>query len=74
MQADGGADASIIRSWGEMVPEGAPVIKSGVDDPRPDAGNCRGENMVDSDSSPKGCEGGRSKKSDISDGSGRSII
>ena len=29
-QADGGADASIIKSLGEMVPEGAPAIESGV--------------------------------------------
>ena len=29
-QVDGGADASIIKSLGEMVPEGAPAVDSGV--------------------------------------------
>lgn len=38
-EADGGADASIIRSLGEMVPEGAPAVESGTG-PKPAVENC----------------------------------
>ena len=59
MEADGGADASIIRSLGEMVPEGAPAIESETD-VSPGV-----ENIVGSSSSAKWFLG-RSKKSSMS--------
>lgn len=37
--ADGGAEASIIRSLGEIVPKGAPAVESGTG-PKPAVENC----------------------------------